>query len=194
MRPRSIKFLISSKNMFEFDSRMTLRGTVKDDWSVDVIKNEPMLFNCDLNAANELGGPITHAILDALPDDWKTVPTIIDSRVHMLKKNWWPCIPGYHGGDVPRSRPDGQPNYHNPEYHSEHLMVLINGGICPTEFALGKSSFPDIEPGEIYYKKWHPIVEQKILDGELVSIKASSGKLIQFDWRTWHKETAAITD
>lgn len=42
-----------------FDSQMHEIGLFKQDWAEEVVKNEPMLFNCDFNHAVELGGPIT---------------------------------------------------------------------------------------------------------------------------------------
>ena len=35
----------------------------RSDWSQEEIKNEPMLFNCSIKAATELGGPITKEFL-----------------------------------------------------------------------------------------------------------------------------------
>ena len=175
---------------FTFNSYCFL-GKTLPPFSQEKVKNEPMLFNCDYEYARKLGGPITHAFLDLLQLDG---PIIIDSRVHMLKRGWWPCIPGWHHDDVPRSRADGQPNYKNPEYESFHCLALINGGIAPTEFALGTSTFNEVPIKQTVYKVWHGEVEKQLLDNRLMRYQAESNRLIYFDWQTWHQGTRAVTD
>lgn len=160
-------------------------------FTVEQIKNEPMLFNCDCATARKIGGPLTQAYLDVLPPEFINAKDfIVDSRVHMLMEGWWPAIPGFHHDDVPRTRADKQPNYNNPEYKAEHVMALI-GDCCPTEFAIGTTKFPEVEIGGKYYKVWHPIVLEQIKRGELRSVEAPVNKLIFFDWQTWHQGTAA---
>lgn len=110
----------------------------------------------------------------------------------MLMPEYYPCIPGWHHDDVPRSREDGQPNYVNPEYHAKHCMMLVNGDIAPTEFAVGEAEFPEIEKGKIIYKEWHPLVNEKIEAGELTTVSAPSDTLIYFDDQTWHRGTKAV--
>lgn len=115
---------------------------------------------------------------------------VIDSRVHMLMPGWFPCIPGFHHDDVPRSGRNGQPNYFNPEYKSEHILALVNGDICATEFALGEIELPDVTEG-IYYKQWHPMVEQAIKDGKLKSWQPKGNAIVYFDWQTFHQGVRA---
>ncbi len=72
---------------YQFDSQVHL-GFKLEDWSQDVVKNEPMLFNCDLEHALKFGGPITHNFLSSLTftehTGWsKEDKIVIDSRVHM---------------------------------------------------------------------------------------------------------------
>jgi len=181
--------------MFKFDSDIFVYPEfMMEPWNEAEIKNEPMLFNCSYKFARGMGGPITANFLDLLCGVWTCDlnEIIIDSRVHMLMKDWWPAIPGYHHDDVPRSRKDGQPNYVNPEYKSEHIMCLLNGDICPTEFALGKAEFPEVPEGELYYRMWHPIVEQYINEDKLKKWIPPSGRLIWFNWQTWHQATQAV--
>ncbi len=174
--------------MYSFNSQITSVGSFSSNWSQDEIKNEPMLFNCNLAFAELHGGPITRAFLDAMPTDWKDV--VVDSRIHMLMPGWRPAIPGYHHDDVPRGI-DGQPNYDNPEYYSEHLMGLVNGDICPTNFALGQCTMPD-KVGELIYREWHLEVELLLKEGKLISYNCPSGEILHFDWQTFHCCTAAI--
>lgn len=157
------------------------------DFSELEIKGEPMLFNCDLDHAKELGGPITREILGNLSPDWREVPLVVDSRVHMLMPGWYPCIPGWHHDDVPRTRIDGQPNYGPDQCRSQHIICLINGDICPTVFATGSMDF-DIPPlGRVIYGELHPVVEEAIKTGRLDLSWAPSNRLVQFDDRSWHR-------
>lgn len=184
-----IEAIDDTKKPFIFDSQIQI-GKKLSSYSTDVIKNEPMLFSCTWNFAYENGGEPTKEFLLSLPKELHNDKTIIDSRVHMLMPGWFPCIPGYHHDDVPRD--NVQPNYFNPSYRSKHALILFNGEVCPTEFAIGKSEFPKIEDGEIYYKVWHPIVIDKIKNGELKHIKAPSDTVVFFDDRTWHQGTKAV--
>lgn len=170
--------------MYKFNSGFSWSGIFNKDYDESIIKNEPMFFNCSYDFAFENGGPITKSFLSALPFWWKT-NSVFDSRVHMLMKNWYPCIPGYHHDDVPRGL-NGQPNYDNPEYTSEHIMGLVNGEICPTIIAQGECEMPQVPEGEIVYKVWHKKVDDLIKSKEMVPFECPSGVLIYFNWQTFH--------
>lgn len=185
---------IVNKQLFEFDSRITGGPLLKYHYTDNDIKNEPMLFNCDKKYAFQNGGPITTDFLERLnlSGGWCDQDIIIDSRVHMLMPGWYPCISGWHHDDVPRTRSDGQPDYVSPAYKAEHCCCVVNSKIAPTEFALGSALFPDIEPGEKYYKKWHPLVEKNLYDGIFERIPIQDSQLIFFDWETWHQGVPAV--
>lgn len=170
-----------------FDSQAA-DGDWLSNYDESLIKNEPMLFSCDVPSARKLGGPITNEFLDKL--DWPDA--IIDSRVHMLFPNFFPCIPGWHQDDVERTRIDGQPNYENMTYHAEHCMALVGGDIAPTEFALGKITLPHVPIGEKIYKKWHPLIEQEIDKGNARRAFVRDRTLTYFNWETIHRGTPAI--
>ncbi len=173
-----------------FDSQIQL-GDPLPNFTQDEVKNEPMLFSCNYLAAFYLGGPMTKKFLHTLPEHWQNAKDlIVDSRVHVLMPGWFPAIPGFHGDDVPRERSDGQPNYDNPSYKAEHCMAIV-GDCCPTEFAVGEAEFPDVPLGEKCYKIWHPLVVEKIKNGELRSIECPTNKLVFFNWQTWHQGTRA---
>lgn len=159
---------------------------VLPEFNQDTIKNEPMFFNSDMKFALANGGPITKAFMDALPLEWHDTACKFDSRAHMLMPKWWPCIPGYHHDDVPRTRPDGQPNYDADQIRAEHCMALINGDICPTKFAIGTAHFSDVDIGDIVYRKWHFEVENLIANRLLKCYAAPSNVLIFFNDRAWH--------
>lgn len=179
--------------MIAFDSRIRVVGHLSGQWNQEDIKTEPMLFNCDWRAAMHLGGPLTGAFLAALPQQWRDVPLVIDSRVHMLMTGWFPCIPGWHHDDVPRTRSDGQPNYGPGQDRSEHIMALINGSICPTEFALGRADFAEPPLGSTVYEEWHHDVRAQMGLGNLETVQVPTSTLVQFNDRTWHQGTAATS-
>lgn len=160
--------------------------------STDEIKNEPMLFNCDLNGAGVLGGPLTSEFISLLPDDWKRAELVIDSRTHMLMPGWYPCIPGWHHDDVPRTRADGQPNYDEGQLRSEHIMALVGGEICATEFALGAVDLVVPELGKTIYEEWDRDIELLVNNGAMKRESVPTNRLIHFDDRSFHRGTPAI--
>lgn len=191
--------------MFKFDSNFRV-GAEMRQWDEQYVKNEPMLFSATPSFAWEHGGPITREFLAlffniTLADeamwvlrDSKCANYNFDSRVHMLMPGWFPCIPGWHHDDVPRSRSDGQPNYTTPEFHSQHVLALVNGDICPTEFAVGSCEYPDTDlfsPHPIY-KIWHELVEKDIEEGSLKRVSVPTNRLIRFDWQSFHQGTRAV--
>lgn len=185
-------------------SNMKCLGSM-DDYPESIVKNEPMLFNCDLQHAYKLGGEITKDFLDRVVAHWGRGEYVVDSRVHMLmpewypvtedaNMNWYPCIPGWHHDDVPRTRSDNQPNYAEGQDRSEHIICLINGDICATEFAVGTAIFEEPELGSTIYQKWHKEVDKKIAAGELKKISAPSNTLVEFNDRSWHQGTVAVSN
>jgi hypothetical protein len=189
--------------MFKFNSRFSV-GAELPEFDQSAVKNEPMFFSAKPSYALEHGGPVTRAFLEAAlwPKDgtFMASPTAydtafcFDSRVHMLMPGWFPCIPGWHHDDVPRSRSDGQPNYSTPEYRSKHILALVNGDICPTEFAVGKAAYPDtpLFSKRPIYSLWHDLVEQDIADGTLKRVPVPSNRLIHFDCESFHQGTRAV--
>lgn len=176
--------------MYHFNSSVKVRGSFRSNFTTAELKNEPMFFNADLSFAYDKGGIITRAFIDAVPGDWWNGNPVIDSRVHMLMPGWFPAIPGFHHDDVPRTTPTSQPNYDNPEYHSEHLTGLVNAEIAPTLFALGKHSLPKVDG--VIYRAWHPMVEQQLKDGLLTPYSMRSGEMVEFDWQSMHTATRAV--
>jgi hypothetical protein len=183
-----------------FQSEIQHRGTFPCEYPDSVVKNETMFFNCDLDYAYKHGHDITRHFLDGLPEDWKLDDVVLDSRVHMLMPGWYPCIPGWHHDDVPRSTPTGQPNYENPEYHAEHLIGLVNGSLAPTEFALGRFEMSEPDINSTIYQVWHKEVQRQLhvamcldFNNPVVTQKfAESGEYIQFDAHAFHTGTKAV--
>lgn len=166
----------------------------------DAIKDEPMFFNSDALFALAHGGPITRAFIQALPDDWRE-NVVFDSRVHMLMPGWYPAIPGYHHDDVPRPPiapgrhfiTAGQPDYDTPRYRSQHILGLVNAEVAPTHFAVGECVMPQVEDGDLIYRRWHGEVERLIDAGELQSKPAPDRTLVYFDCDAFHTGTQAVS-
>jgi hypothetical protein len=176
--------------IFQFNSQVQLGNKVAD-YTQEEVKNEPMLFSCDLKAAYNLGGKITRAFLKNLPQEfYYDERLIIDSRVAMLQKGWYPSIPGFHVDDVPREREDKQPNHINPSYRARHCMLLV-GDCSLTRFALGEGQLEEPDLGTVIYGDWHPKVVDMVNKGELKEYTAPEKQLIMFDWQTFHEATAA---
>lgn len=185
---------------YHFDSKFTL-GELMPTYDEKAVKAEPMFWSSTPEYAFNNGGPITrYFILAALRDagyDWANGgwPTnfCFDSRVHMLMPGWFPAIPGWHHDDVPRSRSDGQPNYDTPEFRSQHIMALVNGDICPTEFAVGTAIMPDVAlfAKHPIYRYWNDQVEYDIKDDCLSRVEVPTNRLVRFDWQAFHQARRA---
>lgn len=120
------------------------------------VRAEPMLFAADRVFAWDHGGPLTREFIGSMlgPD----VPWVIDSKVVMLMPGFWPCIPGWHHDDVPRTRSDGQPNYDSPEYSARHAMAIV-GDCSLTEFVAEPVDLPPVPVGRTVYQAWDRMLE-----------------------------------
>lgn len=172
-----------------FESRLVEDGQLPD-FGEAAVKNEPMLFNCSAAAAARLGGPITKAWLALLRPEFRA-RAVVDTRVHMLMPGWYPCIPGWHHDDVPRSTATGQPNYASPEYKARHCCALLNAGLAPTEFLVGTVDVPEPDPARAVYKDWDDYLEGPGA-GQGRRVSAPDRALIYFDADTFHRGTAAV--
>lgn len=171
----------------KFISRYGSCGKISD-WSQEYIKNEQMLFSASVSFARAKGGLITQEFIQTLPDGWQNC--IIDSRVHMLMPGWFPCIPGWHHDDVPRSREDGQPNYKNPEYHSEHIACVV-GDSSLTAFINADVILDEVPLGKVVYREWHEQIEHQIMENNLTYSFIKPSELVRFDWQTFHRGSQA---
>jgi hypothetical protein len=156
-----------------------------------IIKAEPMLFSASRDWAEAQGGPITKEFLSKLP---KHCECLIDSRVHMLMPGWYPCIPGWHLDDVPRTRPDGQPDHAHPAYTSWNVMAII-GDASVTEFIRGDLELEDVGFHEgAVYGKWNAEINKRLAQRDCtISIRrVPSETLISFNFGAFHRGVPAI--
>lgn len=180
-------------NIYTFKPNLRQLGHMKDR-TVEEIKNERMLWSADADFAFENGGPITEEFVKRLDHskDW-----VIDTRAHMLMPGWFPCIGGWHLDDLPRDTADGQPNYKNPSYISEHVLAIIDAVDEPTgsltEFLITEIKLPEPDPGEVVYGRWSPIITEQVRAGLASSKFVESNAIMTFDNMTFHRGQKAKT-
>lgn len=180
--------------MIHLDSHYAIlpRTAPMPNFTETEIKNEPMLFSADYAFSIISGGPITRAFLQRVPDNIKNDPTfILDTRVHMLMPGWYPCIPGWHLDDIPRTRPDGQPDHQNPAYRAEHLMCLI-GDASVTSFLSARIDLeePGLNEG-ITYHLWDEEINRRLQNNPEFEVSAPTECLIYFNSEALHRGNPA---
>ena len=173
-----------------FEPKLRSVGTLSDR-TAEEIKNEPMLFSADYSFAEKNGGPLTEEFLLLLDrsKDW-----IIDTRVHMLMKGWYPCIGGWHCDNIPRNTENGQPNYKNPPFVSNLILGVVDVGTGSlTEFLDGPVTLPD-PPEDLdspLYGFWSKEINKQLAAGEIQSSIITNRSVIGFDSFTFHRGTPA---
>lgn len=133
-------------------------------------------------------GPIHRAFTEALPESWRSDPTVeIFSRALWLKQGWYPLTPHFHFDWGGRSGADGT--------LVETLMVCL-GDASLTEFILGPLDHPENQPmpgtrpsGEM--NRWDGQVDAGLSAGTLRSWHIEAGQLILFDNRSLHRARPA---
>ncbi len=173
----------------ELRSTLLIDRVLLPETTQEEIKKEPMLHRADRLFALENGGPLTKHFLQAL--SWHIdIPILIDSRVHMLMPGMFPAIPGWHGDDVPRERADGQPNYINPSYKSDHCMAIW-GDCSLTQFASGSFSMEIPPLGAKIYKVWNEQIDALCAKNEHSTTTVPERRMAYFDWMSWHRAMPA---
>jgi len=163
-----------AERIVSLNSMLNPHETFDKDYEQDEIKNEPMIFGGDYGFCRRHGGPITQEFLDLLPTHYRDEPFILDSRVHMLKPGWMPCIGGWHLDDVPRSGSEMQPNFALVNPATEHVAAVI-GDASLTEF-LDEEVELWVPPRGLIYKSFDAQMESKNVRTKFVS----SGVLFRF--------------
>lgn len=84
--------------------------------------------------------PLATIFLENLPED----QYIVDSRTHMLKPNWYPCIPGWHLDEIYRGR-EGQLDYQNNNWEKEHYFMVFDFGTGSLTEYVDDLDYPEIK-------------------------------------------------
>jgi hypothetical protein len=165
-------------------------GEKLSPYSEAEIKNEPMIFSGTKAFALEHGGPITREFISRLP---KYTEFLIDSRVHMLMPGWYPCIPGWHLDDVPRTRPDGQPDHTHPAYKSWNVMAIL-GDASVTEFIKGDLELEDVGYNEgAVYGRWNAEINHRLVekDCKIAIRRVPDATMLSFKFGAFHRGVPA---
>lgn len=102
----------------------------------DEIRNEPMLYSCDLDHAYSMGGPITKEFVAGVRSaaGWAggdLTGYVVDTRVTMLMPGMSPCIGGWHCDGWRREEKKsydiaaGQPNPKITPVSDSHFVATI---------------------------------------------------------------------
>jgi hypothetical protein len=160
-----------------------------------LIAREPMLFGADMQFASEKGGLLTSMFLgalDALGIDGVGKHITIDSRVHMLKPGWYPCIPGWHLDLIPRDD-NNQPNIDNPPEGDTHWLMIFGDCSC-TQFLGSPIELRRPLPDEVVYNSFNTQINREVHRGTVHPVPIEHGQLIQFGPKDLHRGVAAHKD
>jgi len=107
----------------------------------------------------------------------------------MLMTGWYPCIPGWHLDDIPRTRKDGQPDHRSPIYKADHVMGIV-GEVSKTEFVFGKLRLYDVPEGKgTIYEIWNKEIDLLLKRGRIKIRAVEPGRVIYFDHECFHRGT-----
>ncbi|SPA50590.1 hypothetical protein [Cupriavidus taiwanensis] len=179
---------------------------LNQEFTPEQIKREPMFFRASADFANRHGSLLTGSFLLSAEAIWGDLSNvIIDSRHHMLMPGMYPCIPGWHTDDAPRSPAycDGQPNIFTPHYETEHLLCVVDCGTeSLTEFLVGdvelRRSYVEAKyrsDGANFYKTCDGLLERALTlpDNRLERVQVKSGQIAEFNVHSWHRGMPAKT-
>ena len=102
--------------------------------------------------SNLIKCPIAKFVLSQLPKE----SYIIDTRVHMLKPSWYPCIPGWHYDEISRTE-DKKLDFENNDYSKIHYLFILDFGTGSfTEFCE-----PNLETWPTDYTQLNEIINEQ---------------------------------
>ena len=180
----------------------TIKCLEAQNYTTDEIKNEPMLFGADWSFAIMEGGPITQSIMKELHSaicfDNKVQGCIhdgynfiIDTRVTMTMKGYYPSIPGFHTDWVPRGK-DGQPDLTQIDDNVIHYMCLLSdveSHTC-TEFVIDE---PELEFDYSSDDAIWTQLDKQINAGNYRTRFLEPNTIISFDQNSIHRASPTVT-
>lgn len=131
------------------------------EYSMLDIRDEPMLFSCDLKHCHKLGGKITKeflALVSRHSDFFHDVPSdlniVFDCRTTLTMPGMYPSIPGWHCDDFNRGEKYGQPRLADRDKRIRHTTAIVGegNGISKTEFITQPVTI-SVNPAEV----WHSL-------------------------------------
>jgi len=182
--------------MLRLEPSWTEHTRVPPDDLVALCHEEGCLFGADADFAYHKGGPLTRWFLDTLEgvagDPDPDFAYTIDSRVHMLKPGWYPCIPGWHLDLIPRDA-GGQPDIDNPPEGDRHWLCCI-GDCSLTQFLASPVDLERPSREEIVYNSFNTQINRLVNSGRIYPSTVSSGSIVEFGPSDLHRGQAAHKD
>lgn len=157
----------------------------------DQIRTMPMLYRASLAFAVK-NCPLLTEFVDRVKSLWMPEHKYesLDVKVCMLKKGWWPCIPGWHLDDF--YRPTGeQPDIRNLHKHSSTHYMTLFGDASLTQFIEGECELEFPPDGETVYGFYNKLIE---LWPKLPRITSKPNKLYKFTSMDFHRGMPATKD
>jgi hypothetical protein len=153
-----------------------------------------MLYDCDLEHAHKLGGPLTTNVLKQLtcygqaPEFWrqmhdKNLHIHIDTKSVMLMPEFYPCIGGWHCDAVPRTG-SSQPDLSLMREDLFHYLCVIPStpNLSNTEFLMNNMAI-DVDEAHV----WRSVNEAVDNAQDKTIMKANDGDVLRFNQSTIHR-------
>ncbi|GAB6989579.1 hypothetical protein [Paenibacillus pini] len=171
-------------------------GNVIEQPTLELVKNTPQLWNASLEDALKYGGELTKSAIGAMNLKFDCKHIIVDTKIHMLMKGFYPAIPSWHTDGVPRGeelKPDskGDPNITAQENMSpSRFHLLVTGEGCLTDFVT-QPTILDVpnEPTTELYRNVHDQIENQIDDLSIITIPSCT--VVEWDWWNIHRGVKA---
>jgi hypothetical protein len=160
------------------------------------INHLPQLYRSTLEFAKEQGNQSLNSILDQIPVRTDFRYASIDTRSHMLMKDMYPCIPGWHCDDFYRTAEFGdQPDLENVDQVAPavHYLIVL-GDNSRTEF-LKEDVALDLSLKEIYKEigkePLYKYVDEQVDLKNLSTIFVESNTIYSFGPTALHRGSPA---
>lgn len=182
-------------SMIEFSNKFTYHNRKLFFLTQEQIRTMPMLYRADVAFALKKA-PLLWDFISHLPvNPFSFKYQSLDVKVTMLKKGWYPCIPGWHCDDFYRPT-GGQPDLANlwPAHNSRHFMVLY-GDASLTEFLDFPLQMPEPKGSGPVYGFYNTLINdlpKDVYSGHAAT--AYSEGLYEFDSMTFHRGMPATKD
>jgi hypothetical protein len=175
-----------------FESRLAYVGALLVPLNQDAIRQMPMLYRADVPFALQQV-PMLWGFIKSLPvNPFDFKYQSLDVKVAMLKKGWWPCIPGWHCDDFYRPTGD-QPDVANLSKHnSQHFMVVF-GDSSLTEFA-APGSVVELSPVASAGQTFYGYANANLESNGILRAAIRPNCIYGFDSMTFHRGMAATHD
>jgi hypothetical protein len=182
--------------LFSPVKNLVSQPNLPDDQSF--IKNFPNLYRCDSDFASlQTNSPQIKKLFKEFEDlrDDKFRFISIDSRVTMLKKGWYPSIPGWHCDDFYRPDFHGQPCISRCEQEARMVHYMFQLGDCSqTLFVDQEIDLPSETELDLSAKPLYGHYNLLIESYKPKTLKIEANQIIQFSQTTLHRCSPATKD